>query len=244
VDRNILLVEDEEELSLMLGDRLRSEGYHVEFARDGVEAVEKLFFGAFDLAIVDIMLPLRSGLEVCTDIRSAGISIPIIILTARSQTADKIAGLKLGADDYICKPFETLELMARVEAQLRRAPQLISGVEHEHSHIHRIGRNVLDTNRARVTRDGERVYLTAKEYLLLRYLVERRGETISREDLLSQVWDQKADTLTRTVDMHVSSLRQKLETAPKTPELILTIPGSGYQLAPDFEDKIHDSRRK
>ena len=235
MDRNILLVEDEEELSLMLADRLQSEGYHVEFARDGDEALRKVSYGEFDLAIVDLMLPLRSGFEVCAGIRRAGISIPIIILTARTQTVDKITGLKLGADDYVCKPFETLELMARIEAQLRRPPQLVGSDKPADSHIHHVGENVVDTQRIVVIRGGDRVYLTSKEYQLLHYLIEHRGETISREDLLSQVWGQKADTMTRTVDMHVSSLRQKLETTPRKPELILTIPGSGYQLVPDFD---------
>jgi DNA-binding response OmpR family regulator len=233
VARSILLVEDEEELCIALGDRLQSHGYSVEIARDGIQAVDKLTSRSFDLAIVDIMLPYRSGLDVCAEIRRAGVPVPIIILTARSQTSDKITGLKAGADDYVCKPFDALELMARIEAQLRRPPQRLNA---EPPHIYRIGANVLDTLTTRVTRNGQRINLTAKEFGLLRYLVEHRGETISREDLLSQVWGQKVDTLTRTVDVHIASLRQKLETAPKSPELILTIPGQGYQLVLDPED--------
>lgn len=234
--RNILLVEDEEELCLALGDRLQSHGYSVQFARDGLQAIEKLMSARFDLAIVDIMLPFRSGLEVCSEIRRAGIQVPIIILTARSQVSEKIAGLKLGADDYVCKPFDALELMARVEAQLRRPPQRIENEERTPAHIHRIGANVLDTIRARVTRNGEKVNLTVKEFQLLRYLAEHRGKTISRDDLLAEVWAQKTDTVTRTVDVHIASLRQKLEETPRDPELILTIPGAGYQLAVDPEE--------
>ena len=234
--RKILLVEDEEEMCIALGDRLESQGYQVEFARDGIQAAEKLTSSPFDLAIVDIMLPFRSGLEVCAEIRRAGVSVPIIILTARSQTSDKVAGLQVGADDYVCKPFDALELMARVEAQLRRPPQRIGGAEGTPPHIHRIGDNMLDTSRTRVTRNGERVNLTVKEYQLLRYLAEHRGQTISRENLLSEVWGQKIGTVTRTVDVHIASLRQKLEDTPKEPELILTIPGAGYQLASDPED--------
>jgi two-component system alkaline phosphatase synthesis response regulator PhoP len=233
--RQILLVEDEEELCMTLGDRLQSDGYRVTFARDGAEAFDKLSRGSFDLAIVDIMLPIRSGLELCADIRRAGMSVPIIILTARSQTVDKIIGLKLGADDYVCKPFDTLELMARIEAQLRRALRRIDPPTQDQQHIHRIGPIVIDMIKTQVTRNGQKIYLTAKEYQLLRYLTEHRGETISREDLLLQVWGHSVDTLTRTVDMHIASLRQKLEPVPKRPELILTVPGFGYRLASDSE---------
>ncbi len=238
--RSILLVEDEEELCVTLGDRLRSEGYIVEFAHNGIEASEKLMAGDFDLAIVDIMLPLRSGLEVCMDIRRAGIPTPIIILTARIQTSEKIAGLKSGADDYVCKPFDTLELMARIEAQLRRPPKAADASAPAKPSVHRIGSIVLDTLRTRVMRNREKVNLTAKEYLLLCHLAEHRGETISREDLLSQVWGHKGDTLTRTVDVHIASLRHKLEPNPKAPELILTVPGSGYRLAPESHDDSSD----
>jgi two-component system alkaline phosphatase synthesis response regulator PhoP len=237
--KEILLVEDEEELCLTLGDRLQGEGYRVTFARDGVDAFDKLIHGSFDLAIVDIMLPLRSGLELCADIRRAGMAIPIIILTARIQTVDKIVGLKLGADDYVCKPFDTLELMARIEAQLRRTRTDVS--KYDQQHIHRIGPIVLDMIRTQVTRNGQKINLTAKEYQLLRYLTEHRGETISREDLLLQVWGNRVDTLTRTVDMHIASLRQKLEAVPKRPELILTVPGLGYRLAPDSENVTAES---
>jgi len=236
MNKEILLVEDEEELCLTLGDRLQCEGYRVTFARDGVEAFDKLTHGSFDLAIVDIMLPLRSGLELCADIRRAGMSIPIIILTARIQTVDKLVGLKLGADDYVCKPFDTLELMARIEAQLRRTLQRTDLSKYDQRHIHRIGPIVLDMIKTQVTREGQKINLTAKEYQLLRYLTEHRGETISREDLLLQVWGNRVDTLTRTVDMHIASLRQKLEAVPKKPELILTVPGLGYRLAPDSEN--------
>jgi two-component system, OmpR family, alkaline phosphatase synthesis response regulator PhoP len=236
VAKKILLVEDEEELCIALGDRLQSQGYAVDVAGDGIEAIKKLTSSAFDLAIVDIMLPFRNGLEVCAEIRRSGISVPIIILTARSQVSEKIAGLKVGADDYVCKPFDALELMARIEAQLRRPPQSMENAGQIPAHIHRIGANVLDTIRTRVTRNGDKVNLTAKEFQLLRYLAEHRGKTITREDLLSQVWGQKVGTLTRTVDVHIASLRQKLEAIPRVPELILTIPGEGYQLALDAKD--------
>lgn len=212
------------------GDRLRSEGYEVGFARDGIAGFEKVSSLCFDLAILDLMLPLRSGLELCVDIRHAGISIPIIILTAKSQTVDNIVGLKMGADDYVCKPFDTAELMARVEAQLRRSPETKHGGSSDASRIFRLGSVVLDTNRTEVTCNGKLVNLTAKEYQLLHYLAVHQGETISREELLLKVWGLKVGTLTRTVDMHIAGLRQKLENAPKSPELIRTVPGFGYKL--------------
>jgi len=233
--RRILLVEDEEALCMTLGDRLRSEGYQVDFAGDGVLGFELMRKGSFDLAIIDIMLPLRSGLDLCTDARRAGIYIPIIMLTAKSQVTDKIVGLKMGADDYMCKPFDTAELMARIEAQLRRSQRPVQTDRLEPTAIFRVGELVLDTGTVRVSRDGKVLNLTVKEYQLLHYFALHRGKTISREELLSKVWDQKADTLTRTVDMHIAALRQKIERNTKQPELILTVPGFGYRLAEESE---------
>jgi DNA-binding response OmpR family regulator len=233
--KRILVVEDEESLCLTLGDRLRSEGYQVDFANDGVAGLEMLGHSPFDLAIIDIMLPLRSGLDLCNDARRAGFHIPIIMLTAKSQVTDKIVGLKMGADDYVCKPFDTAELMARIEAQLRRSERPAQTQPLKQPAIFRLGDIVLDTGVVRVTRDGKTVNLTVKEYQLLHYFAQQRGKTISREELLSKVWDQKADTLTRTVDMHIAALRQKIERNTKQPELILTVPGFGYRLAEEAE---------
>jgi len=229
MNKHILIVEDENELCMTLGDRLRSEGYVVDFALDGKAGLEKGTHLPFDLIILDIMLPFRSGLDVCTEIRRAGLTTPILLLTARSQTVEKVIGLKLGADDYVTKPFDTSELMARVEALLRRSPGKSETAGRGGSETYRIGQIVLDTRRARVTNHGEPVTLTAREFHLLRYLVENQGVNISRDELLEQVWGQKSGTLTRTVDMHVASLRQKLESSPKNPEMILTVPGIGYR---------------
>jgi two-component system alkaline phosphatase synthesis response regulator PhoP len=238
MDKRILIVEDEEALCMTLGDRMRSEGYQVEFAGDGVAGFEMLSKARFDLAIIDIMLPQRSGLDLCNDARRAGFTIPIIMLTAKSQITDKIVGLKIGADDYMSKPFDTAELMARIEVQLRRADRSRQAQRGEQSAIFRLGDVVLDTGSVRVSREGKVLSLTVKEYQLLHYFALHRGKTISREELLAKVWDQKADTLTRTVDMHIAALRQKIERNTKEPELIVTVPGFGYRLADESELNI------
>jgi len=229
MNENILIVEDEEALRMTLQDRLRSEGYVVDLAVDGEEGTEKATQLPFDLIILDIMLPRRSGLDVCMDIRRAGLATPILLLTARGQTSEKVVGFKLGADDYVTKPFDTLELMARIEALLRRAPTRTGAAPSGGSGIHQFGSITLDIRGTQVTRDGQAVYLTAREFQLLRYFVEHQGVTLSRDELLREVWGHEAGTFTRTVDVHVASLRQKLERFPKKPEIILTISGLGYK---------------
>jgi two-component system alkaline phosphatase synthesis response regulator PhoP len=222
MNESILLVEDEEGLRMTLSDRLRSEGYVVDFAADGVEGYDKATRLPFDLIILDIMLPNRNGFDVCRDIRREGLATPILILTARDHTAEKVLGLKLGADDYVTKPFDTLELMARIEALLRRgtAPG---------QNIYQFGPIRIDVRRTTVTRDGNPVYFSAREFQLLRYFAQHVGVTLSREELLREVWGYEASTFSRTVDVHVSSLRQKLESDPKRPELIITVSGLGYK---------------
>ncbi|HXN94690.1 MAG TPA: response regulator transcription factor [Candidatus Acidoferrales bacterium] len=223
MNENILLVEDEQALRMTLSDRLQSEGYVVDFSPDGEQGFEKATSLPFDLIILDIMLPRRSGLDVCRDIRLAGLATPILLLTARGQIIDKVAGLKLGADDYVTKPFDTLELMARIEALLRRAPTRIGqGILH-------FGSIRVDIRGTQVTREGKPVYLSAREFQLLRYFAEHNGITLSRDEILREVWGYEAGTFTRTVDVHVAGLRQKLEKAPKKPELIITVPGIGYK---------------
>src|SRR5439155_13821874 len=177
---SILLVEDEAALRATLGDRLRGEGYVVDTAVDGLEATEKATSQPFDLIILDLMLPSRSGLDVCRDIRQAGMATPILILTARDQTTDKVVGLKLGADDYVTKPFEAAELIARIEALLRRVP-IKTGQA-----IHEFGSIIVDVKRSKVTRAGQSVYLTGREFQLLRYFIERPGTTIPRKELLQR----------------------------------------------------------
>jgi two-component system alkaline phosphatase synthesis response regulator PhoP len=223
MNENILLVEDEEPLRITLGDRLRSEGYSIDFAADGDEGFDKATRLPFDLFILDVMLPHRNGFDLCRDIRQAGLATPILLLTARSQTAEKVVGLKLGADDYVTKPFDTLELMARVEALLRRAPTRFG------QGILNFGSIRMDVRGTRVTRDGRPVYLSAREFQLLRYFAEHPGATLSRGELLREVWGYEEGTFTRTVDVHVASLRQKLEKDAKKPQIIVTIPGAGYR---------------
>ena len=223
MNENILLVEDEQALRMTLSDRLQSEGYVVDFSADGEQGFEKATTLPFDLIILDIMLPRRSGLDICRDIRLAGLATPILLLTARGQTVDKVVGLKLGADDYVTKPFDTLELMARIEALLRRAPTRTG------QGILQFGSIRVDIRGTQVTREGSPVYLSAREFQLLRYFAERKGITLSRDEILREVWGYEAGTFTRTVDVQVASLRQKLEKAPKKPEMILTVPGIGYK---------------
>ena len=225
---NVLLVEDEEALRMTVGDRLRSEGYVVDYAANGDEGFEKATLLPFDLIILDVMLPRKSGFSVCRDIRQAGLITPILMLTALGQTADKVNGLKIGADDYVTKPFHMQELMARVEALLRRAPS--SPVAH--AGFHQFGSIRVDLRGTEATRDGKAVNLSAREFQLLRYLIEHRGATLSREELLKEVWGYNANMFTRTVDVHIASLRQKLENDPKQPKFILTVQGLGYKFKP------------
>ncbi len=220
---NILIVEDEELLRMTLSDRLQSEGYVVDIAPDGNQGLQKATGSPFDLIILDVMLPGRNGFDLCREIRSAGLATPILLLTGRTETADKIVGLKLGADDYVTKPFDTMELMARIEALLRRGPARYN------QEIYQFGNLQVDLRGTQVTRDGHPVYLSAREFQLLRYFIEHVGATLSRDEILREVWGYDSATFTRTVDMHVASLRQKLESTPKTPELIVTVPGLGYR---------------
>jgi two-component system alkaline phosphatase synthesis response regulator PhoP len=222
---NVLFVEDEEALRMTVGDRLRKEGYAVESAANGEEGFVKATQLPFDLIILDVMLPKKSGFDVCRDIREAGLITPILMLTARGQTSDKVNGLKIGADDYVTKPFNMQELMARVEALLRRAPirPAAQAAVSEFGSIH------VDLTGTEATRDGKTVNLSAREFQLLRYFIEHRGATLSRDELLKQVWGYSADMYTRTVDVHVASLRQKLEDDPKQPQFIVTVQGLGYK---------------
>lgn len=221
----ILVVEDEPGLVLTLTDRLVSEGYLVDTASDGEAGLAKALSDSYDLIILDWMMPKKNGLDVCRDLRKESIDTPILMLTARSQTVDKVVGLQLGADDYLTKPFEMMELMARVAALLRRAPSRNSA-----SALNvQFGNVRVDFKKAEVVKNGEPVLLSAREFQLLRYLVERRGETISRDELLQKVWGYQSMPTTRTVDVHMSWLRQKLEENPQYPKHLLTLRGLGYR---------------
>jgi two-component system alkaline phosphatase synthesis response regulator PhoP len=223
----VLLVEDEPGLRLTLSDRLVSDGYAVETAGDGEAGLSQASTGAFDLIILDVMLPRMNGFDVCREVRQRGVTTPILMLTARGQVVDRVVGLKLGADDYLTKPFETIELMARLEALLRRTQ---AGAQ-PGGDVYRFGDVVVDFRRTEVTRAGQVVDLSAREFKLLKHFIEHRGATISRDELLSQVWGYDEMPLTRTVDVHVAGLRQKIEANPKNPEYVLTIHGLGYKFA-------------
>jgi two-component system alkaline phosphatase synthesis response regulator PhoP len=223
----ILIVEDEAGLVTTLRDRLKKLSYAVSVAKDGNSGLELATGEPFDLIILDLMLPGQSGLEVCQRMRELGLGTPILMLTARRQTRDKVLGFKTGADDYLTKPFQMSELLARVEALLRRPREASAGVaaRYQFGPIH------IDVRRMEVSREGHRVELSAKEFRLLHYFAEHRGATLSRTELLREVWGYGALTSTRTVDVHVAWLRQKLEVNPKKPQLILTVVGSGYKFA-------------
>lgn len=226
MSKRILLVEDEPGLVMTLTDRLRSEGYAVEAAGDGNAGLARALDEGFDLIILDVMLPQRNGFDVCRDLRQRRNQTPVIMLTARGQIVDKVVGLKLGADDYLSKPFEMIELLARVEALLRRAPGESAQAE---VGVYEFGRVQVDLRRSEVLVDGVGVDLSALEFRLLRYFVEHRGETLSRDALLNEVWGYNALVSTRTVDVHVAWLRQKLEEHPRHPKHILTVHGLGYK---------------
>ena len=223
----VLLVEDEAGLRLTLSDRLGSEGYSVETAIDGEAGLARASTGGFDLIVLDVMLPRMNGFDVCREVRQRGVTTPILMLTARGQVVDKVVGLKLGADDYLTKPFETIELMARLEALLRRRP---SGAQ-PGGDLYRFGEIAIDFRRMEVTRAGVPIDLSAREFKLLRHFIEHRGATLSRDALLADVWGYDETPMTRTVDVHIAGLRQKIESNPKAPEHILTIHGLGYKFA-------------
>jgi two-component system alkaline phosphatase synthesis response regulator PhoP len=224
--KRLLLVEDEPGLVLTLGDRLTREGYSVDTSADGESGLERAAGEAFDLVLLDVMLPRINGLDVLRELRKRGIETPVIMLTAKGQVADKVVGLKLGADDYVTKPFEMMELLARIEAKLRRAsaaPHPVDGYQ--------FGDVRIDFRRAEVTKAGGPLELSAREFQLLKYFIEHRGATLTREELLNEVWGYNSMPSTRTVDVHVAWLRQKIEPNSRHPQYILTVHGMGYKFA-------------
>ncbi len=221
----ILFVDDDPGLRLALSDRFESEGYSTATASDGDEGLARAAEEAFDVVILDVMLPGKGGFDVCRELRRRGVATPVVLLSARAQVGDRVKGLKLGADDYVVKPFEIAELLARVEARMRNRP---SDEAATGSPV-RFGNVEVDLQSDEVRVDGRAMTLAAKELRLLRYLVERPGATVSREELLREVWGYSATPLTRTVDVHVAWLRRKLEPNPRHPRFILTVHGLGYK---------------
>lgn len=228
MSRKLLLVEDEPSLTVVLSERLEREGYAVVSVDNGNAAIDAAAREGFDAVVLDVMIPGRNGFEVCRELRSKGSAVPILMLTARGEVRDRVTGLKTGADDYLTKPFDTAELLARIEALIRRS----RGAPAASSHYQFSGIQV-NTRRREVIRDGEPVTLSAKEYQLLCYLLERPGLAVSRDELLEQVWGYRAATNTRTVDVHLAQLRSKLEQDPRQPRHILTVHGSGYKFVKD-----------
>ena len=226
----VLLVEDEPGLVMTLTDRLAAEGYDIESVTDGEMGLQRATIDRFDLVILDGMLPSRDGFDVCRSLRQRGVATPIMMLTARGQVVDRVVGLKLGADDYLVKPFEMAELLARLEALLRRVPPSPISTD-----AHQFGDVRVDFRKAEVTRAGLAIELSAREFKLLKYFIEHRGATLSRDELLNEVWGYNAMPSTRTVDVHVAWLRQKLETNPRRPEFIHTIHGLGYKFTGDVK---------
>jgi two-component system alkaline phosphatase synthesis response regulator PhoP len=224
----LLLVEDELGLVMTLTDRLESEGFTVESARDAKSGLQRATEERFDMILLDVMLPGGSGLDICRTIRQKGIQTPVLMLTARGQVVDRVVGLKLGADDYLVKPFEMAELLARIEAVSRRTRPTPSPSTSE---SFQTGDLRMDFRRAEVSKNGTLLALSAREYKLLRYFVEHRGATLSRDELLNEVWGYNAMPSTRTVDVHVAWLRQKIENNPRHPTHILTVHGLGYKFA-------------
>jgi len=222
--RRILLVEDEPGLVLTLTDRLQREGFAVTAVHDGHDAVRTARRQRFDLVVLDIMLPGQDGFEVCTRLRRRDDRTPILMLTARSAVTDRVRGLRLGADDYLQKPFEMSELLARIQALLRRAAPA--------GRRRQIGRAQVDFDAGTVTVDGNNLDVSAQALRLLEYLAEHGGQALSRETLLGEVWGHKAAPSTRTVDVHIAWLRRALEVDPRVPRHIVTVHGVGYRFDP------------
>lgn len=224
----ILIAEDETSIRLGLIATLESEGYDVAAATDGVQALRLWAQGKFDLVILDVMMPKQSGYDVCREMRAKGSRVPVLFLTAKSEEIDKVVGLKLGADDYMTKPFGVHELLARVEALLRRSRQTSSPVE-PLPRVFALGRAKIDRHAFTAAIDGRKVTLTAREMKLAEFFAQHPGEVIGRDALLNAVWGVDYFGTTRTLDQHVAQLRKKIEADPEVPETLITVHGVGYR---------------
>jgi DNA-binding response OmpR family regulator len=220
----VLIVEDDQAMAVALSDGFEYEGYTVQVARDGAAGLRLAAEKELDLIILDVMLPKMSGFDVCKQLRHGGNATPIIMLTARGQEIDKVVGLKIGADDYVTKPFSFMELMARVEALLRRTHR-----QPEPTEDFRFGDVAVNFKKFEVTRAGIPIEMSPREFNILKYFIEHRGEVITRDQLLDSVWGYGSFPLTRTVDMHIAKLRQKVEDTPGDPKHIITVHRVGYK---------------
>lgn len=220
----VLIVEDDDSMSVALRHGLTIQGYSVLVAQDGATGLRMAGERDLDLIILDVMLPNVSGIDVCKRLRSHGNEVPIIMLTARGQELDKVLGLKAGADDYVTKPFSFMELAARVEALLRRSSKRRSNVD-----IYEFGNVMLDFQMFSATKNGEPIDLSPREFDIMKYFIEHRGDVVTRDRLLDAVWGYDSFPLTRTVDMHIAKLRHKIEDTPGNPRHIITVHRSGYK---------------
>lgn len=211
-------------MALGLKDNFEYEGYEVTVAGDGQQGLDSAIRNAPDLIILDVMLPRMSGLDVCRQLRGKGFDSPIIMLTARGQEIDKIVGLEMGADDYVTKPFSIKELLARVRAHLRRKTKQVADLD-----SYKFGDVVLEFKSYQATKGGEEIELSPREFELMKYFIQHRGETITRDRLLDEVWGYDNYPFTRTVDNHIAKLRQKIEPAPADPQYIITVHRVGYK---------------
>jgi DNA-binding response OmpR family regulator len=227
----ILIVEDEPNMRLGLRDNLEFEGYEVDFAEEGNSGLKKILENSYNLVLLDVMLPNISGFDICKTARRNGITTPIILLTAKGEEIDKVLGLELGADDYITKPFSLRELLARIKAVLRRG-ELVSSkqVSEKTSTTVKIGKIDICFSTYNAFSDGEQVQMSHKEFEILKFLYEHRNKTVSRDDLLKEIWGYEENPTTRTVDNFILKLRQKIEKDPNHPQIILTVHGIGYKL--------------
>ena len=223
--RRVLLIEDETALARTLGDMLESQGYVVEKCEDGAEGLEAATQECFDLILLDVMLPSMDGYGVCRNLRRRGVDTPVLMLTARGEVRDKVVGFKTGADDYLAKPFDTEELQLRIDALIRRTSRAMD----EDLRTYEFGNLRVDFARGRISRGDETIELSDQESRLLQYFVENRRKVISRDTLLKDVWGYKAVPTTRTVDVHIVWLRQKIEEDSKKPRYIVTVHGQGYR---------------
>ena len=220
----VLIIEDEPNMVLGLKDSCEYEGYEVAVARDGKEGLEKASTEKPDIILLDVMLPLMSGIDVCRALRTRGIETPILMLTARSEETDKVVGLEVGADDYVTKPFSIKELLARIRAHLRRAAKQVVKIE-----SFTFGDVELNFKKHAARKGGKELELSAREFEILRYLIRRRGEIVTRDQLLDEVWGYNSTPVTRTVDNHIAKLRQKIELDPSEPRHIITVHRLGYR---------------
>ena len=223
--KQILIVEDEPNMRLGLKDNLEFEGYKVSVANDGSQGLAAIVSNHYDLVLLDIMLPELSGFDVCRIARERGVPTPIILLTAKGEEIDKVLGLELGADDYITKPFGLRELLARIKAVLRRGPNAKKG-----STEALIGKMTVNFSSYIASVDQQQVKMSHKEFEILKYLWEHRNDTVSRYQLLEDIWGYNEQPTTRTVDNFILKLRQTVEQNPEDPKIILTVHGVGYKM--------------